>query len=175
LKLDRQQQLAKHEWWKGPHGTCWPPFLLELIFTDAHRDRLHERALVIGDPQVVACALELEHRNRAIETYIELKAAFARIEDAGYDLAPAQEMVADVFCSPVVQSVQNTESAKPSSQIFSLVEKARAEADAALKKAMLRTSVPTDVEQCRKIVKQMLGIRRRRPASDPDGQSGQGT
>jgi hypothetical protein len=174
LNLERQQPLTKHKWWKDVHGTFWPPFLLELIFTDAHRDRLHERALVIGDPQVAACALELEHRGRKIETYIELKEAFARIEDPGYDLAPAQEMVVDVFCSPIVQSVQNTQTANSTSQTFSLVEKARAEADAALKKAMQQTSVPTDVEQCRKIVMQMLGIRRRRPAPDPDGLSGQG-
>lgn len=157
-----------HRWWKDLHGTYWPPFLLELIFTDAHRERLRERALVIGDPQVAACALELEHRDRKIETYIALKAAFTRIEEAGYDMAPAQEMAVDTFSAESTESAQGLENHPPASQTFSLVQQARAEADAALKKAMQQTLVPNEVEKCRQQIKQMLGIRVRRQMPDQD-------
>ncbi|NEX60131.1 hypothetical protein [Noviherbaspirillum galbum] len=147
-------------WWKDDQGIYWPPFLRELVWTDAHRARLHERARLIGEPQTAACALELEHQVRPITTYFELKDAFDRIEQLDYDLGPALEMAADLF-GDIPQEVAATEIVMPT-RTLSMVEEARAAAEAALRRAMMQRAVPTKVDECRDQIRKMLGIRRRR-------------
>lgn len=174
------------DWWTDDDGTLWPPCLAGLIKTWQHRTRLRERATAIGSPQLVAYALHCSHRKKPIISLGILKQTLDHMEEGGYDFtealglqakAPRQERftlstadiattavapLAKVYRFPVREVAPSVPLRTSEFASYGRVQQSLAQAEATLQREIARGRVPTNVEACRAIIQQTLGIRRRR-------------
>jgi hypothetical protein len=174
------------DWWTDDEGTLWPPCLATLLKSQRHRARLRERAASIANPQLIAYALHYAHQTKPIISLEVLKESFDQMGKGGYIFSAAIKAQAAAtsrerlhlsptyipgdMAAPLAKvyqfPIRETESSDPLRQTSSVpnhkLRQSHAHAEVCLQKEMEQSGVPTNVEACRQIIRQTLGIRRRR-------------
>lgn len=174
------------DWWTDDEGNVWPPCLANLLKSQRHRVRLRERAATIATPQLIAYALHYAHQTKPIISLEVLKETFDQMGKGGYNftaaikaqvaatrqerlrLSPADIPVdatvplAKVYQFPIRENESTVPIRQTSSVPNSKLKHSHTSAEVRLQTEMEQSGVPTDVEACRRMIRETLGIRRRR-------------
>ncbi|KRB72344.1 hypothetical protein [Noviherbaspirillum sp. Root189] len=172
-------------WWVDDDGTWWPLCLTNLVNSKRLRMRSRERASAITDPQLIAHTLHCAHLKTPILTLADLKQILDEMEQGGCDFTEAIDLQAmfirqehpplsptDVVTAAVAPLARvyrfPARGVGPSRPIrtthsvsYERVQRSLVQAEVNLQKEIEQGRVPNNVDACRMIIRQTLGIRRR--------------
>lgn len=163
------------DWWQDEEGNRWPGFLEPLVNSPGLRKLLRERVDQIraGEQNLVAHALEGEHRVSPITTHVRLKEVFLQMAAPDFDFSMARELMRisiaheATVASPAPRKRPATVEAKANlwklvpPAIPAYVDASNAETDIRIEKEIEAAGIPKTVDENRQRLRSILHIRKR--------------